>query len=113
MILNVHEQFIQDIFKVREKKIKNGLEGLRQYAQGQIFSGQGAMERGLVDELAGLWEAGRRIHKELDLKGKFGLKEIKIKKDFSISDVLSGLEQSVQDFTFRARSNYIPLLIYK
>lgn len=113
MILNVHEQFIQDIFSVRSKKIKNGLDGLREYAQGQIFSGQGAKERGLVDELSGLWEAGRRIHAELKLKSKFGLKFIKLKKDFSITDMLSGLEETVEDFTYKAKSNYVPLLIYK
>lgn len=113
MILEVHEQFIQDIFAVRGKKIKDGLEGLRKYAQGQIFSGQGAMNRGLVDEMGGLWEAGRRIHKELKLKNDFALKFIKLKKDFSLSDVLSGIEESVEDFTYRAKSNYIPLLIYK
>jgi protease-4 len=50
MIDNVHTQFIEDIWKVRSDKIKGGKEGLRQYAQGQIFSGQEAKELGLVDE---------------------------------------------------------------
>lgn len=113
MTLNVHEQFIQDIFKIRGKKIKDGLEGLRVYAQGQIFSGEGALKRGLVDELAGLYESGRRIHKELKLKGEFGFTFVKIKKDFSISDILGGIEESVQDFSFNMKKHNIPLLIYK
>lgn len=113
MTENVHEQFIMDIYKVREKKIKNGLEGLREYAQGQIFSGQGAKERGLVDEIAGLWEAGRRIHKELELKEKFSLKFIKLKKDFDISDVLGGIEESAKDINFAIKHHSVPLYLHK
>lgn len=103
MTENVHEQFIMDIFKVREKKIIGGLEGLRKYAQGQIFSGQGAKDRGLVDEIAGLYQAGRKIHEELGLKEKFGLKYIKLKKDFTLSDMINGIEESVEDIKFNVR----------
>lgn len=113
MIESVHGQFIMDIFKVREKKIKGGLDGLKEYAQGQIFSGQGALKRGLVDEIAGLWEAGRRIHKELELKESFGLKFIKLKKDVSFFDIVRGLEESVENLNFKARTELIPLLLYK
>jgi protease-4 len=113
MTINVHEQFIQDIFKVRSKKIKGGLEGLRKYAQGQIFSGQGALERGLVDGLAGLYQAGRIIHKELGIKEKFGLKYIKLKRDITFSEIINGIEESVEDITFNVKNNYIPLLMYK
>jgi protease-4 len=112
MTAEVHEQFIMDIFKVREKKIVGGLEGLRKYAQGQIFSGQGALERGLVDELGGLYTAGRSIHAELKLKEKFGLKVIKVKRDSSIFDMLQGLEQTVEDFSFSLRNNAIPLMMF-
>lgn len=113
MIANVHDQFIMDIYKVREKRIKDGLDGLKRYAQGQIFSGQGAKELGLVDEIAGMWEAGRRIHKELKIKEEFGLKFIKLKKDVSVFEMLRGLEQTVEDFNFKARSQMVPLLLYK
>jgi len=111
MTESVHEQFIMDIFKRRETRIIDGLEGLRKYAQGQIFSGQGAKERGLVDEIGGLWEAGRRIHAELKLEGKFGLKFIKLKKDFSFSDVISGIEESVQDINFNIKHQAVPVLL--
>lgn len=109
---NVHEQFIMDIFKVREKKIVGGLDGLRKYAQGQVFSGQGAKERGLVDELGGLYFAGREIHKELKLKEKFGLKVIKLKKSLSFSDILSGIEGAVDDLGFRVKNNFVPLMMF-
>ena len=113
MTQNVHEQFIMDIYKVREKRIVDGLEGLRRYAQGQIYSGAGAKERGLVDEIAGLWEAGRKIHKELELKSDFNLKFIKLKKEFDISDVLSGIEQTVEDLSFSVKNQNVPLFLYK
>lgn len=112
MTESVHEQFIMDIFKVREKRIVGGIKGLRDYAQGQIFSGQSAKEKGLVDEIAGLWEAGRRIHKEMKLKEKFGLKFIKLKKDIGISDILGGIEESVQDFRYSVGAR-VPLLMYQ
>lgn len=113
MTEKVHEQFIMDIFKVREKKIVDGLEGLRKYAQGQIFSGQGAKDRGLVDEIAGLWEAGRKIHAELELKDKFGLKFVKLKKDFNLSDVINGIEESVKDLNFNIRTHSVPMFLHQ
>lgn len=114
MILKVHEQFIMDIFKVRSEKIKNGLPGLREYAQGQIFSGQGAKERGLVDEIAGLWQAGRSIHKELELKEDFDLKFIKVRKENpTISDFLGDIQETVEDFNYRAKLKAIPMFLHR
>ena len=113
MILNVHEQFITDIYKVREKKIVKGLAGLREYAQGQIFSGQGAKDRGLVDEIAGLWQAGRNIHEELKLKEKFGLKFIELKKDFKLIDMIEGIEETAKDINFAVQNQSLPLLLHK
>jgi protease-4 len=113
MILNVHEQFITDIYKVREKKIVKGLAGLREYAQGQIFSGQGAKDRGLVDEIAGLWQAGRNIHAELKLKEKFGLKFIELKKDFKLIDMIEGIEETARDLNFAVQNQSLPLLLHK
>lgn len=111
---NVHEQFIMDIYKVREKKIVGGLDGLRNYAQGQIFSGQGAKERGLVDDIAGLWQAGRTINKELGLKPEeFGLKFIELKKEFNLTDVFSELQESVKDLKFSVRGYSLPLFLHQ
>ena len=80
---------------------------LRKYAQGQIFSGQGAKERGLVDEIAGLWQAGRLITKELGLKeDEFGFKFIKLKKEFSMSDIFTEIEQTVEDIKLNEYMNF-------
>lgn len=90
-----HKQFINDIVKVREDRL---LKKPEEFAQGQIFNGEEALAIGLVDELAGLWEAGRRIHKEQKLKGEFGLRFLKPKKKrMSFSDLLSEGEETLSD----------------
>lgn len=94
MIKEVHKQFIDDIKKTREGKIKGDLSEL---AQGQIFSGSQALEYGLIDALGSLWQAGREIHKELGIQGKFGLKFIKDKKDFSFLEAISGIEDTASN----------------
>lgn len=96
VISGVHQQFIDDIMKRRKDKIKGEIKEL---AQGQIFSGKRAYELGLVDELGSLWSAGRKIHDELHLKGKFGLKFIKKKKRPSIMDLVDGVEGVMQKLT--------------
>lgn len=112
MTENVHQQFIDDIWRVREKVIVGGKEGLKRYAQGQIFSGQGAKERGLVDKIAGLYQAGRDIHKELKIKEKFGLKFIKLKRDITFGELIRGIEESVEDIKYNVRGSYIPMMIF-
>lgn len=90
-----HKQFINDIVKVREDRL---LKKPEEFAQGQIFNGEEALAIGLVDELAGLWEAGRRIHKEQKLKGEFGLRFLKPKKKrMSFSDLLNEGEETLSD----------------
>ncbi len=89
----VHKQFKDDILFRRKELLKVPID---QVAQGQIFSGEEALKYGLVDTLAGLWEAGRIIHKELGLKGEFQeFKYIKDKKKFSILDLAESLEEVV------------------
>lgn len=115
MTYEVHSQFINDIFAVRKEKIKGGLEGLKQYAQGQIYSGQGAKDLGLVDELGGMWKLARDIFTEMDTKEKFtpeSVKIIKLKKDFSMADFIGGIEQTVEDFKFKVQNNYVPVLMF-
>lgn len=112
MTKNVHEQFKDAIWATRSKVIVGGREGLDRYAQGQIFSGQGAKERGLVDKIAGLYQAGRDIHKELKIKEKFGLKYIKLKRDVTFSEIIRGIEESVDDLKFTVRGSYIPMMIF-
>ncbi|MDH4467552.1 MAG: signal peptide peptidase SppA [Bacteriovoracaceae bacterium] len=90
VIDGVHQQFMDDVKKGRGNRIKGDLKEL---AQGQIFSGAQAKELGLVDELAGLWEAGRKIHQELKLKEDFSLRFIKIKKNIDWADFFGEVEE--------------------
>jgi len=89
-ISKVHDQFRQDILKRREGKIKGDLLNL---SQGQIFSGQEALNFGLIDEIGGLWGVSKSIHEELNLDGNFRkLKFIKLRKDSNLTKLLENLD---------------------
>ena len=91
MISGVHMQFITDIERTRKDKIKGDLKEL---AQGQIFSGEQAQKLGLVDEVASLWQAGRKIHEELKIEKDFGFKYIEKKKKKGFWAVMDNLDQA-------------------
>ena len=110
MVQGVHQQFIRDILLLRKKKIKGSLI---YHAQGQIFSGEDAWKLGLVDELASMWSAGRQIHKELNLKGKFGLKYVVKKKKMSVMDILENLDEATSNINFVSWFKGVPLLMAK
>lgn len=109
-VKGVHEQFMVDIQKTRKGKIKKELFDL---AQGQIFSGEEAFKLGLVDEIAGMWSAGRKIHEELKLEGDFEFKFIKEKKKtniWSLVEDLEGIFGKVKSLLNQAES---PALMYR
>jgi protease IV len=93
LLAGTHKQFMTDISAVRKDRLKKDITEL---AQGQIFHGTEAKEFGLVDEIGGLWEAGRWIHKEHKLKGKFALRYMKSpRKKFSFTDLLEESEDTL------------------
>lgn len=93
LLAGTHKQFMEDISRVRKDRLKKDITEL---AQGQIFHGTEAKELGLVDEVGSLWQAGRAIHKELKLKGKFALRYLKPqRKKFSISEFLEETEDTL------------------
>lgn len=110
MIKGVHNQFINDILKLRKKKIKGDI---RELAQGQIFSGEEAQQHGLVDRLKGLWEAGREIHKELGFEGEMKFKYIKKKKNKGLMQYLDRLDEAISNFDMNAISGPVPMLMFK
>lgn len=112
LIAGVHQQFIGDIMKRRADKIKGDIKEL---AQGQIFSGEGAKEVGLVDEMGSLWAAGRAIHKDLKLKDEFALKFMKKKKVMGLLDLMGSLEESISKLNINnlVHSDKAPLLMFK
>lgn len=109
LIDGVHEQFVSDILETREDRLKQSIYEL---AQGQIFSGADALEAGLVDELAGMWEAGRRIHRELNLDGKFDLRFIEKRKRPSLFELIDTLEGSLSFLKARLESHRTPALMF-
>lgn len=111
MIDGVHKQFMNDIMAVRKDRIKGEITEM---AQGQIFSGEEAMKLGLVDELAGLWEASRRIRTELKLKGE-GFRYIKKKKPFSVMDLLENVDEATTKIRMNVEGlvDQTPLLLFK
>lgn len=109
MLEGVHKQFVNDVLANRKDKIKGDIWEL---AQGQIFSGEEAKNSGLVDEIAGLWEAGRRIQKELGLKGEPNLKFIKKKRNMSFFEFFENLEESATNLTLGGIGKYFPMFLY-
>lgn len=101
IILDVHKQFMSDIQRTRKDKIKKDLKEL---AQGQIFSGQQAKDYGLVDEIGSLWQAGRLIHKELGIEGKFGLKYIEKRKKKGVWALMDNLDEAVTSIKMLSQS---------
>jgi protease-4 len=106
-----HKQFMEDIVAVRKEKLKKDIMEL---AQGQIFHGSEAKEFGLVDEVGGLWTAGRAIHKELKLKGKFSLRFMKpARKKFTLSELLEESEEAVALIKEKLSATSRPEFIYR
>lgn len=91
MISGVHDQFMNDILRTRKGKIKGDLKEL---AQGQIFSGEQAFKLGLVDELGSLWQGARKVHEELGIKEKFGLKFIEKRKKSGVWALMDNLDDA-------------------
>ncbi|HXH32358.1 MAG TPA: signal peptide peptidase SppA [Bacteriovoracaceae bacterium] len=111
LLAGTHKQFMDDITAVRKKRLKKDITEL---AQGQIFHGYEAKELGLVDEIGSLWQAGRAIHKELKLKGKFALRFMKPqRKKFSISEILQDTEDTLGHIKNRVSPKTSPAYLFQ
>lgn len=110
LIAGVHGQFRDHINGPRKGKLKKDLNEL---AQGQIFSGQQALEYGLVDRLGSLWTAAREVHEELNLEGEMTMKYIKKKKKVSVWEFMDSLEEAASNLNFSTIFNKVPFLMAK
>ena len=111
LLAGTHQQFMTDITAVRKDRLKKDINEL---AQGQIFNGNEAKEYGLVDEVAGLWQAGRAIHKELELKGKFGLRFLKPqRKKFSFAELLEESEDVISLIKGKVEGRTAPAYLFQ
>ena len=66
MVDNVHQQFVRDVARGRRMKV----EKVREVADGRIFTGEQAMELGLVDELGNLKDAINAAAKMAAIEGE-------------------------------------------
>jgi protease-4 len=111
LLAGTHKQFKSDIEAVRKDRLKKPIDEL---AQGQIFHGSEAKEYGLVDEIGSLWQAGRAIHKELKLKGKFALRYMKpARKKFSLSEFMQDSEDSINFLKDKVSAKSRPAFLYQ
>lgn len=79
---NVHEQFIRAVSEGREMKI----EAVREIADGRIFSGEQAVDNGLIDQLGTLEDTIKIAATLVGIKGE---PEVVTKEDkFSLMDLL-------------------------
>jgi protease IV len=111
LLAGTHKQFMNDITAVRKDRLKKDINEL---AQGQIFHGAEAKELGLVDEVGSLWQAGRQIHKELKLPGKFALRFLKPhRKKLNISDFMNEAEETLSHLKGKMSSEVSPAYLYQ
>lgn len=111
LLAGTHKQFMDDISAVRKDRLKKDITEL---AQGQIFHGSEAKELGLVDEVGSLWQAGRAIHKELKLEGKFALRYLKPqRKKFSLSELLQDTEDTLSTIRNKVETKTSPAYLFK
>ncbi|MEJ2365195.1 MAG: signal peptide peptidase SppA [Deltaproteobacteria bacterium] len=66
LVDNVHQQFVRDVARGRHMKV----EKVREVADGRIFTGEQAMELGLVDELGDLKDAINAAAKMAAIEGE-------------------------------------------
>lgn len=111
LLAGTHKQFMDDISAVRKDRLKKDITEL---AQGQIFHGYEAKELGLVDEVGSLWQAGRAIHKDMKLEGKFALRYMKpARKKFSISEFLQDTEDTLSFIKNKVETKTTPAYLFK
>lgn len=108
MLADVHEQFMEDILKYRQKKLQ---KDIREIAQGQIYSGREALKLGLVDELAGLWQAKRRIAKELKISEDTNFEEMEEDPDNKIWKYFEKIQENTSQLTRLMNSHNKPMMV--
>ena len=86
LIANIYEQFIRDIAKSRDMD----LEDVRELADGRVYTGEQARDKGLIDELGGLREASEYLAGEVGLEGEPKLIYPPKKEDEFLQRLLEG-----------------------
>ena len=98
MVDNVHQQFVRDVARGRQMKV----ETVQEVADGRIFTGEQAMELGLVDELGNLKDAINAAAKMAAIEGEprvvYPEKEKKSLFDYVFDRITDKLANKVQSY---------------
>jgi protease-4 len=98
MVDNVHQQFVRDVARGRRMKV----EKVREVADGRIFTGEQAMELGLVDELGNLKDAINAAAKMAAIEGEpkivYPEKEKKSVFDYFFDRITEKIANNVQPY---------------
>jgi len=98
MVDNVHQQFVRDVARGRRMKV----EKVREVADGRIFTGEQAMELGLVDELGNLKDAINAAAKMAAIEGEpkivYPEKEKKSIFDYLFDRITEKLANNLQPY---------------
>jgi len=98
MVDNVHQQFVRDVARGRRMKV----EKVREVADGRIFTGEQAMELGLVDELGNLKDAINAAAKIAAIEGEpkivYPEKEKKSVFDYLFDRITEKLANNLQPY---------------
>jgi protease-4 len=98
MVDNVHQQFVRDVARGRRMKI----DKVQQVADGRIFTGEQAMELGLVDELGNLKDAINAAAKMAAIEGEpkivYPEKEKKSVFDYFFDRITEKLANNLQPY---------------
>ena len=98
MVDNVHQQFVRDVARGRRMQV----EKVQEVADGRIFTGEQAMELGLVDELGNLKDAIDAAAKMAAIKGEpkvvYPEKEKKSVFDYLFDRITEKVANSLQPY---------------
>jgi protease-4 len=98
MVDNVHQQFVRDVARGRRMKV----EKVQEVADGRIFTGEQAMELGLVDELGNLKDAIDAAAKMAAIEGEpkvvYPEKEKKSVFDYLFDRITEKLANNLQPY---------------
>ncbi len=98
-MLKIYDQFKQRVKQSRGDKIKGDLESL---AGGRVYTGQQALENGLIDQIGGLADAMAYAAKKADLSGKYEVYVLPKSKGFM--DILAEMFGQSTDDPWEVRS---------
>jgi protease-4 len=98
MVNNVHQQFVRDVARGRRMKV----EKVQEVADGRIFTGEQAMELGLVDELGNLKDAINAAAKMAAIEGEprvvYPEKEKKSLLDYLLDSITEKIANRLQPY---------------